>query len=344
MRLFDFDSGALKKLPVPPEVLLLCSGFRGRLGRFFFLNRFISKMAGLVFCSNRASRFLYRSGIARIINEKLSETFAAFQYANLNEAFSHRRDRRHFPPGASDENCEKGFISSPADAYLSIRPINAEAVEFLPGVYVNIPRMSGISAREAWLNGILLVFTLKPHHGHTVDFPVDSRIISKPREYNKKKVFVGSTDLEFIRHSAVYKRPVYEENHRVVTFLEALPFHEKYLFIEIGANIVNSIEQDYDPNASLFLRGSRKSHFNFGSTVCLILPDSLMQKVRVIEEILKNAGDDKTCEVKRGTAILYARDLACGEYQVSDRVMMTLAGGVGRVRRAVDVAASRRGA
>lgn len=337
LSLFHFDSGELKGLPVPPEVALVCSGWKGSIGRFFLLNRVVSKMAGFIFYSKAVSRFLYSSGIARAMNARLSETYNKYNYDNLNSAFIHQYERKLYPDGNASETDKEKFISSPADSYLSIRNIVGDTVEFLPGVFLDIPKMIGTSDKELYHEGKLFVFTLKPHHGHTVDFPVSSRVLSGPREYNKKRLFVGSTDLEFIRHSRSHKKAVLDENHRVVTILEAVAFRKKYVFMEIGANIVNSIEQDFGPGVAIHPRGGQKSHFNFGSTVAIVLPGSFMEKVNIISEIHGNSTGDKACEVKRGTALLYSKEIKSGEFQVSDGAAMEVCSGGEKIRRRVVV-------
>lgn len=333
LSLFHFDSGELKSLPVPPEVALICSGWKGSLGRFFLLNRFVSKMAGFVFCSKAISKFLYAFGIARAINEKLSETYHKYNYDNLNAAFIHQYERTLYPSNSAMGTGKEDFLSSPADSYLSIRNIIGNTVEFLPGVFLDIPKMIGTNDEELYHQGKLFVFTLKPHHGHTLDFPAASGILSGPKEYNAKRLFVGSTDLEFIRHSQAHKKAVLDENHRVVTILEAVGFREKYVFVEIGANVVNSIEQDFSPGLTVYPRGSRKSHFNFGSTVAMVLPKSFLEKVNIISEIQENSTGVTSCEVKRGTALLYSREISSGEFQVADGVWMKVCNAGEKIRR-----------
>ena len=112
-----------------------------------------------------------------------------------------------------------------------------------------------------------------------------------------------------------------DENHRTVAFLTAQPFGETYALVEVGANIVNSIEQDYDPHLRLHEKGTQKAHFNFGSTVMLVIPSGFMSRLRIVSDIDRNAScSDRACEVKRGTAIMYDRSVESGTYRIADGI------------------------
>ncbi|MEE8400403.1 MAG: phosphatidylserine decarboxylase [Desulfobacterales bacterium] len=322
MILYDFSKGKAGPLPVPPEISLLNHRIVGRMSQYLFLNSIVGKMAGFILCNRSTSFLLHALRLSKLINKQVDTTYSACGYRSLNAAFTHRYDNPIYPCGISDAEKEK-FITSPVSAYLSIRDIEAGSVTFFPGVKISISRMLGAEDRR-FSSGKLFVFTLKPHHDHTIDFPTGSAILSGPLEISKTKFRVDSTDLNYIRSNA--RQSVMDENHRVASILHSQRFDETYAMVEVGANIVNSIEQDYDEKSTVQERGSQKAHFNFGSTVILAIPDTFMAKVRVIRDIYDRASQfDGACEITRGTAIMYDRSVDNGTYSVSDGVRLHLA-------------------
>ena len=321
MKLYDFDEGRTKELPVPPEISVLNHKIVGRVSQYLFLNSIVGKMAGFIFCNRTTSSILYSLRLSRLINEQVDETYSEYGYTSLNAAFIHRYDNTIFPDTTTGTE-DKKFITSPVSAYLSIRDIVAGMVEFFPGVRISIARMLG-AEDSGFQSGKLFIFTLKPHHDHTIDFPTESEIISGPSEISKTKFRVDSTDLTYIRSKA--KQSAMDENHRVATILYSRPFDEKYAMVEVGANIVNSIEQDYDESESVYRRGTQKSHFNFGSTVILVIPDTFMSKIKIVSDIYDSSSQfDGACEIKRGTVIMYDTSVKNGTYRVSDRGSLQL--------------------
>jgi len=333
MKLYDFVEGETGELPVPPEIGVLNHKTIGRASQYLFLNGIVGKMAGFLLCNRTTSSILYLLRLSRLINEQVDKTYSQYGYTSMNDAFVHRYDSTVYPHGISGKGGE-GFITSPVSAYLSIRDIVDGAAEFFPGVSISIPRMLGVE--EGWFSsGKLFVFTLKPHHDHTIDFPTESKILSGPSEIGKSKFRVDSTDLNFIRENA--RQSVMDENHRVATILFSQAYGEKYAMVEVGANIVNSIEQDYDERETVFGRGTQKAHFNFGSTVILAIPEAFVAKVRIVSDIYSNSSTfDGACEIRRGTAIMYDRSVETGTYCISDGVSLHISNEGNGITEAVE--------
>jgi len=333
MKLYRFDEGDSGELPVPPEIGILNCTIVGKVSQYLFLNSVVGKMTGFIFCNRATSSILHFLRLSKLINEQVDTTYSDYRYGSLNDAFTHRYDNAIYPRGTSGVEGEK-FITSPVSAYLSIRDIRNGSTTFFPGVKISIARMLGVED-SSFSSGKLFVFTLKPHHDHTIDFPTESSLLSGPTEISKRRFRVDSTDLNYIRSNA--RQSVMDENHRVAGVLHSRPFDEKYAMVEVGANIVNSIEQDYDENSPIHRRGTRKAHFNFGSTVVLVIPEEFMSKVRIISDIYDNASEfDGACEVRRGTAIMYDRTVGTGTYRVSDGVHLKLTNGDNGITEAVE--------
>lgn len=317
VQVYQWDSGEKGDLPIPPEVRFLLSRWGGGVGRMVLLNRFVSKAAGFVLCSPVMGRFLYRSRLARLFNPKIAATGESCGYHSLNQAFTHRYPRPAYP-GLAEER----FLVAPCDAYLTIRDIVDSRVAVFPGLWVDLPTLLQGGDWSEFVGGRFLLFTLKPHHDHTLDFPLSSRILASPRELAAQRLAVGSTDPAFLRLAAQQGVGVLDQNHRVVTVLESLAIPGRYAYIEVGAMAVNAIEQDYDTNREKHGQGEQKSHFNFGSTVILLLSQRLSEGLQPIRELAEQASGLNVCEIKRGNALFFVRDLPEGRYQVADHVTL----------------------
>ena len=320
-------------MPVPPEITVLNHRIIGKLSQFLFLNSVVSKMAGFMLGSGISSSILHHLRLSRFINAQVDQTYSEFGYASMNEAFTHRYGHTIYPRDVSAAEAD-AFITAPVSAYLSIRDIEAGVLDLFPGVRISVARMLGMED-SSFLSGKLLVFTLKPHHDHTIDFPTESSILSGPVEISKNRFRVDSTDLSYIRSNS--RRGVMDQNHRAATILHSRPFDEKYAMVEVGANIVNSIEQDYDGTNRVHKRGTQKAHFNFGSTVILAIPEAFMAKVKIVEDIHSHSSRfDGACEVKRGTVIMYDRSVKTGTYSVSDGVSLRITNEGGGITEAIE--------
>lgn len=321
MRLYDFAEGKMGGMPIPPEISVLNHRVIGRMSQYLFLNSIVGKMAGFIFCNRITSSILHLLRLSKLINAQVDQTYSENDYASMNDAFTHRYDSKIYPRDISGTEVDR-FITSPVSAYLSIRDIRAGVVEFFPGVRISMRRMLGVED-SSFLSGKLFVFTLKPHHDHTIDFPTESSILSGPLEISKTKFKVDSTDLNYISRNP--KQSVMEQNHRVAAILYSRPFDERYALVEVGANIVNSIEQDYDRTRTIHKRGAQKAHFNFGSSVIIAIPEAFMAKVRIVSDIYSNSSRfDGACEISRGTVIMYDGSVKSGTYSISDGISLQI--------------------
>ena len=271
-------------MPLGLENSLKNKKWSSRVARNIVMTKFASKFAGFLANTAWTSRLLAKSSK---IPRNLRETFANEGYKTLNEAFTHRYSRTLFTadfeqkfPGKSREK----IMISPADGYLNIREIKNGRIELYPEIVLDLEKMIGAENVQIFADGgKFFLFTLKPHHDHTVDYPLDSQVLSKPEEISRENSRIFSTDLNFARFLGQEEGiMVFQENHRVLTKLLATAYDEPYFMLEIGATNVNSIVQDNCQVGETYSRGTQKSHFNFGSTVALLLPQSFAQKIEVL--------------------------------------------------------------
>ena len=278
-KIYSLKNKNITQMPLGEISPLIKNSITSSLIRKIILSQYSSKFAGFILQNDKISKFLIWTKIVQKIFPKTVETYKKNNCQNLNSAF-HFRNKRNLT-----EKNNSNIFSSPVDAYLNIREIKNEKIELFPEIILDLKKMIGKKYLPIFSNGgKMLLFTLKPFHDHTIDYPIKSKVLESPKEINKKHKKVYSTDLHFLDFlSKKFNLNVFEENHRVITPLEAVDFQEKYLLIEVGATNVNSIKQDNCQKNQIYERGVQKSHFNFGSTVILLLPNNFSQKIKFNE-------------------------------------------------------------
>jgi phosphatidylserine decarboxylase len=295
--LYNLQTGQKKLMPVGLGIGFL----ENKIFREILMNRYVSKFVGFLADTSWISEIALQSDK---IPRNLRENFKSSNLKTLNEAFTHRNPRQIFPL-ETDEIMSKfrgKIMISPADAYLNIREIKNGKIELYPELALDLAKMIGAkNSAKFSTGGKFFLFTLKPHHDHTVDYPFNSKVLSAPQEFSRKKWKIFSTDLNFAKKLATEGSTIFDENHRVVTELLATDYNEPYFLLEIGATNVNSIEQDNCSISKTYTKGSQKSHFNFGSTVIVLLPKNFVKKIKVLDVFLRDF--NTSVEVKRRNVI-----------------------------------------
>ena len=326
LKLYNLQTNKIQDMPIDDVGPLIGSSISAKIIRQIVLQEQMSKFFGFLCSNDSISKILAKTGLANKINADVAATYKQYNYSNLNKAFIHRRNRNLFPlVNEVNDDFTKKILSSPADSYLNIRKIEKKKINLYPELSLDLKKMVGEENASMFENGgRFLLFTLKPFHDHTMDYPFNSQVINTPIELNKSNKVVYSTDLNFARFISDYQnKSIFDENHRVVTKLLAKDFDEEYLYIEVGAINVNSIEQDNCDLQKSYKRGEQKSHFNFGSTIILLLPKSFDEKLFYPEIFLQN--ENTSVAIKRRNIIAVSK--ACHEKQsfsISENVKMIL--------------------
>lgn len=327
LQLYSYATGETQPMPIDDVGPLIGLDRQSDLIRQIILNKFVSKFTGFVQNNDLCSKVLHKTGIASKVNLKIDDIFEQNHYLNYNQAFIHRYDYKLYPEaneGLPQSKIDK-MLASPAEAYLNVRDIDNAQVQLYPELNLDIAQMIGEKNAQIFQNGgKFLLFTLKPFHDHTMDYPFNSQVLSEPYQMDAKRFRVHSTDLHYARFIArLNGNGVFDENNRVVSELYAEDFDQKYFFVEIGALNVNSIEQDNCEVGRRYSRGTQKSHFNFGSTVALLLPKSFSDQLYFPEYLV--ADQNTSTEVKRGNIVAVSQDCPEGIiFSVADKVAIML--------------------
>ncbi len=314
-------------MPWGPEMLLISKPFF----RDIVMSTYISKFSGFLAKNRLTSQLLAKLKLS-VIPKNLLETFTNGNYKTLNEAFSHRYERQSFPLKTDKvpKKIARKIMISPVDAYLNIRKIKNLKVELYPEVVLDLKKMIGEKNSAKFLDGgTMFLFTLKPQHDHTVDYPFNSEVIDNPVVFSRKNKKIYSTDLNFAKYS---KKSFFAENHRVVTKLKAIDFENIYFLVEVGATNVNSITQDNCEVGKIYSKGTQKSHFNFGSTVILLLPQNFSNKIKILDIFSQDFKTSTEVERKNILAIPKMKTNTA-EFYIADMVKVFLENGREKIIR-----------
>lgn len=296
LKLYNPITDIKKDMPIDNIGFLLKKTLPISILRKIILTKYFSKFSGFILNNSFLSFLLVYFKLAEKINLKITKTFKKQKHKNLNQSFKYRYNRILYPENSKIIE----IFSSPVDAYFNMRKIENLKIKLFPELILDIKKMINPENAKLFKNGgKFLLFTLKPFHDHTVDYPTNSRVITTPLEINKKRKIINPTDLYYALFSSKnYKKTIFDENHRVITKLYSTAFNEEYFILEVGAVNVNSIKQDNCKKNKEYKRGVQKSHFNFGSTVIILLPDSFSKKINFLKVF--NQDENTSVEIKRG--------------------------------------------
>ena len=272
--------------------------------RRLILTQRASKFAGNILWNKALSWMLKNSWLAEKFFPVPNQTCLNYWLPTLNDGFKYRHDRTMYPEEKIIKSPDaRKMLASPADSYFNTRPILIKnwrkVIELYPELTLDLEKMiwtENAKHFEAWWT--FMLFTLKPFHDHTFDYPWRSKVLSHPQELSPGRKLVDSTDLNFAKFISKHaNRTIFDENHRVVTELLATDFNERYFYVEVWAVNVNSIEQDNCVPWKIYERWEQKWHFNFWSTVALLLPKKLSDQIYIPEYFREDI--DTSTEVKR---------------------------------------------
>lgn len=329
---YNFQTGKTSPMPLYDLPPLMKNSLKSKFLRWLFLNEKVSKFCGFVFGNNKLSKFLDEKKLLDKLTPQVTKTYRAYSCTNLNEAFHHRYVRKMYPKkGEICLELANKIFSSPVDAYLNIRPIIEGKVQLYPELTLDLKKMLGPKLAKIFKEGgKLLLFTLKPFHDHTVDYPFNSQVLEDSLNFKAEKKKALPTDLRFAQFiSGKSGKTIFDSNHRMVTRLKALDYNEEYVLVEVGAFNVNSIEQDHCLKGHIYQRGLQKSHFNFGSTVIMLLPTKFTKKLYIPDEFTPS--ENVSVEIQRRNVLAVPfqcpTDFKCPpgiKFSVADGVSMKI--------------------
>jgi len=293
-RVFNLSQQKWQKLAFPLSVKLVSYPQSwGKILRRIFLGQMIGKVWGMMTKSSVLSWALIYTGICQLIFPFLKpQKF----HTNLNHVFAHRHPR-FCAYSALPHEWRDGALVSPNDAYLHEREVQAGKIALYPGLTIDLTKVHSTWDLKEMEGAKVLWFTLKPFHDHTNDYALSSYLLSPPQNYAQTKIETDSTDPYFMR---ILKAKVLETNQRVVSSLFSSYYQAPFWFIELGANMVNSIVQDKAEIEREYPAGTQKSHFNFGSTTILILSPKIAAQMYFMPYLEEKARGDNLCELERG--------------------------------------------
>lgn len=238
------------------------------------------------------------------------------QFQTLNDFFI--RHRTHLPRVRQT----KKELVSPVDAYTAF--VTRPNFWIKGSRYTTGDLMKG--SNKAYLDLVLFIFRLAPHHYHRVHSPVYgwvTKISTFGNEYN-------SVDVSMVKS----RKNVLTQNVRIVIEIQTSKFGKIYLAI-IGATCVGSVVihhprilktlglsepfTDFDirnkpitfsiQNAPLIKINEELGYFQYGGS-CVVLglsPNQKMELSRIGETILEHTHEQAETEIELGDCLLISR-------------------------------------
>ncbi len=267
--------GALKWLYYTPG---------GKLTLHMLLKRkFISSVVGHFMSSslslNQVNKFVekYNVDLSQYHNDNAYKCFNDFFYRKIK----------------TEKRPIDNALVSPADGkVLAFQDLSHVPSFFIKGSEFKLHEfLKDDELAEKYKDGSMVIIRLAPTDYHRFHFPASGEI-------SETKCLKG----RYFSVSPVAMKKSIEilcQNRRVYSVLKTEEYGD-ILISEVGAALVGSIVQTYDPNTTI-KKGSEKGYFAYGgSTVVLIFEKG---KVSIDADLLKNTQEHLETEVKMGENI-----------------------------------------
>lgn len=228
------------------------------------------------------------------INLEEAERSMISEYKTFNDFFT-----RKLKPGVRSINAADDVVISPADgrvlAYQNLREYQMLQVK---GKYFSIKELLAdpVSA-EQFKNGSCIVVRLNPSDYHRFHFPISC--IPKAHQVIAGQYYsVNPMSLECVDK-------VYCKNVRHISYLKNGK-HGIIGVVEVGATMVGSVVQTYDPDCEA-KKGEEKGYFQFGgSTVILLFQPN---QITLDADLIVNTMNGFETLIRMGEAIGKIKDV-----------------------------------
>lgn len=242
----------------------------------------VSKLGGL-YMNSPFSKYKIKRFIKK--NKINMDDYPKIKYKSFNQFFV-----REIMAGKRPMKGKVSDLLSPADAKLTVYPINDETVLNVKNSKYTISEIiKDKKIANEFKNGLCLVFRLSVddyHHYHFID---DGFVISTKKI---KGVLHTVNPITYKSHK------VFSENSRECSILETKHFGT-IIQVEVGALMVGKIKNI--PNIKTFKRGDEKGYFCFGgSTVIMLFKENT---IKLDDDIVKNSKENIETKVKLGEHI-----------------------------------------
>lgn len=287
----DRKTGAVKQETVPGEKWLqwLYHNPFGKLALHAVVKRkFLSQWYGRKMDGEASASKI--SDFADSLNIDMNEAvIPAGGFATFNEFFI-----RKLKPATRPINIEQDVIVSPADGKVmafagfdGLDTFFAKGQEFSLSDFLRDKSLS-----DKYSGGALLIIRLAPADYHRFHFPADGRI--------SRTTLINGSYYSVSPYAVKDRLKIYWENKRQYSLLYTAAGAGDILICEVGATMVGSIVQSYEPDTDV-RKGQEKGFFKFGgSTIIMLLEKG---KAVIDEDILKNTRNGFETSIKMGDGL-----------------------------------------
>ena len=209
----------------------------------------------------------------------------AHEFPTFNDFFI-----RQLKPEARPVNRQPGVLVSPADGKaMAFSEINRLDTFFAKGQEFSLKEfLKDQSLGSRYAGGTLLIIRLAPADYHRFHFPADGRITKSTR--------IDGSYYSVSPYAVKKRMEIYWENTREYSVLSTVNAGD-ILLCEVGATMVGSIVQTYEPDTDV-KKGEEKGWFAFGGSTIIVLLEK--DKVRVDGDILENTKKGYETSIRMG--------------------------------------------
>ncbi|PIE58329.1 MAG: phosphatidylserine decarboxylase [Desulfobulbus propionicus] len=233
-------------------------------------------------------------GFIRQVQVNMAESAVpASDFKSFNDFFI-----RRLKPDARPIDPLPESIVSPADGkLLAFADMRGFDTFFVKGQVFSLEKFLGNrTLAERYTNGTLLIIRLAPVDYHRFHFPADG-VISSSQVINGSYCSVSP-------YAVQNRLRIYWENKRAYSLLETIRAGDIVL-CEVGATMVGSIVQAYEPESQV-RKGQEKGWFKFGGSTVIVLLEK--GKILVDNDLLENTRKGFETSITVGERV----GVACG--------------------------------
>lgn len=288
IKYIDRASGVTRTEKVPGKGMLnwLYSTTSGKIALNLLVKRKIVSELGGWYMNRQFSA----SRIPAFINEHNIDT-TEFQIRNISEFKTF--NQFFFRKLKSDTRPIGANLISPADGkILAFQNLNHVSSFFIKGTEFTLQSfLQNSKLAKKYENGAMAIFRLAPADYHRYHFPASGKI----SESTPIKGHYFSVSPLALQHSL----EIFCENYREYCTLETKEYGT-ILISDVGATMVGSIIQTYQPNSEI-TKGDEKGYFAFGGSTLVLLFEK--GKITFDEDLISNTKSGLETSIRMGENI-----------------------------------------
>lgn len=245
----------------------------------------VSKTAGKYMDSKRSQKRIQRFIDIHALDMSIYERTNSADYKTFNDFFYRKINPRARP-------IQEGIVSPADGKALAFQNIDTVDTFFIKGSeFTPLSFIQNEEQAKRFENGALFIVRLAPTDYHRYHFPASGKALASA----KVKGHLYSVSPLALRKSL----EIFCQNKRELCTLETKEYGD-ILIADVGATMVGSIFQTYEPNSQVE-KGQEKGYFAFGGSTLVLMFEK--GKITFSPDLLENTKNGFETAVKMGETI-----------------------------------------